>query len=65
MVIGKERGIYLPLGIVINLSKIRSTIESKTVYGYLYVSRSSIVGNNKSKNRTDFTEFKYIKRKIK
>ncbi len=63
MVIGKERGTYLPLGIVLEITKIRSTIESRSIYERLFISRSSIFGNNKTKLKTDFTEFNYIKMK--
>ena len=62
MVIGKKRGTYLKLGIVFNINKIHFTIESKTAHEYLFISRSSIFGNNRSKRKTDFTEFNYIKR---
>ena len=62
MVIGKERGAYLPIGFVLSISELRFTLESRTVSEYLFISRSCIVGNNRSKLRTNFTEFNYIKR---
>ena len=62
MVIGKERGTYLPIGFVRSISELRFTLESRTVSEYLFISRSSIVGNNRSKLKTGFTEFNYIKR---
>ena len=64
MVIGKERGTYLPIGFVLSISELRFTLESRTVSECLFISRSSIVGNNRSKLKTNFTEFNYIKRCI-
>lgn len=63
MVIGKERGTYLPIGFVLSIGELRFTLESRTVSKCLFISRSSIVGNNRSKLKTDFTEFNSIKRK--
>ena len=63
MVIGKERGAYLPIGFVLSISELRFTLESRTVSECLFISRSSIFGNNRSKLKTDFREFNYIKRK--
>ena len=63
MVIGKERGTYLPIGFVLSISELRFTLESRTVSECLFISRSSIVGNNRSKLKTNFTEFNYIKRR--
>ena len=62
MVIGKERGTYLPILFVLSISELRFNLESRIVSERLFISRSSIVGNNRSKLKTDFAEFNYIKR---